>query len=49
MKRKIKYSGEPIGTVEIVNDFLPAPEQLAFQGVAVKIPKKPRPLQKEIK
>lgn len=49
MKRKMKYSDEPLGTVEIVNDFLPAPEQLAFHGVAVKMPKKPRPLQKEIK
>jgi len=30
MKKKIKYTDEPIGDVEILKDFLPPPEQLVF-------------------
>jgi len=37
MKKKIKYSDEPIGPVEIVPDFLPAPEDLAFKNDTVKV------------
>ena len=28
MKRKIKYSDEPIGKLKIIKDFLPSPEGL---------------------
>jgi len=34
---KIKYTGEPIGKIKIVKDFLPSPETLAL-----KVENKPR-------
>ncbi len=37
MKKKIKYSNEKIGAVEIVNDFLPRPEELVFKEERVKV------------
>ena len=37
MSAKIKYSDGPIGEVEIVEDFLPSPEQLALQEETVKV------------
>ena len=37
MSAKIKYSDEPIGPVEIVEDFLPSPEELAFSEETVKV------------
>ena len=37
MKDKTRYSDEPLGDVEIVSDFLPAPEQLAFRDDTVKV------------
>lgn len=37
MKRKIKYTDEPIGDVRVVEDFLPAPEDLVFRGENVKV------------
>ena len=37
MKRKIKYSNEKIGKVEIVDDFLPSPEELTFKEDTVKV------------
>ena len=37
MKNKIKYTNEPIGKVRVVKDFLPSPEQLAFQEEKVKV------------
>jgi predicted DNA binding CopG/RHH family protein len=37
MKKKIKYSDEKIGNVEIVKDFLPKPEDLAFKEDTVKV------------
>ena len=37
MKKKIKYSGEKIGEVEIVKDFLPKPEDLVFKEDTVKV------------
>jgi len=37
MKKKIKYSNEKIGKVEIVKDFLPKPEELVFKGDTVKV------------
>ena len=37
MKRKIKYSDEKIGELEIINDFLPTPEELVFNEERVKV------------
>lgn len=37
MKKRIKYSDEPIGPVKIVHDFLPPPEALAFREEDVKV------------
>lgn len=37
MKKKIKYSDEEIGRLEIVNDFLPRPEELVFKEDTVKV------------
>ena len=37
MKKKIKYSNEKIGKVEIVEDFLPKPEDLVFKEDTVKV------------
>ncbi len=37
MKRKIKYTDEPMGEVRVVEDFLPAPEDLVFKGENVKV------------
>ncbi len=37
MKSKIKYTNEPMGKVRVVKDFLPSPEQLAFQEEKVKV------------
>lgn len=37
MKKKIKYSNEKIGKVEIVDDFLPSPEELVFKEDTIKV------------
>jgi predicted DNA binding CopG/RHH family protein len=37
MKKKIKYSNEKIGNIEIVKDFLPKPEDLVFKEDKVKV------------
>ena len=37
MNAKTKYSDEPLGDVEIVEDFLPGPAELAFEDEAVKV------------
>lgn len=37
MKKKIKYSNEKIGEVEIIKDFLPEPEDLVFKEDTVKV------------
>lgn len=37
MNRKTKYSNEPIGDLKIIQDFLPAPEALAFKEDTVKV------------
>jgi len=37
MKKKIKYSREKIGEVEIVNDFLPKPDELVFKEDTIKV------------
>lgn len=37
MSKKIKYTDEPIGDVEIIKDFLPPPEALVFREEGVKV------------
>jgi predicted DNA binding CopG/RHH family protein len=37
MKRKIKYTDEPIGKVRVIDDFLPSPEELALKEETVKV------------
>ena len=37
MKKKIKYSNDNIGKLEIVDDFLPKPEELVFNEEIVKV------------
>ena len=37
MNAKIKYTDEPLGDLKVIPDFLPAPEELAFQDDTVKV------------
>jgi predicted DNA binding CopG/RHH family protein len=37
MKKKIKYTNEKIGKVEVVKDFLPSPEELVFKDDNIKV------------
>jgi len=37
MSEKIKYSDEDIGEVQVIPDFLPPPEELAFKEDTVKV------------
>lgn len=37
MSARIKYSDEPLGEVEVIQDFLPSPEELAFKEDTVKV------------
>jgi predicted DNA binding CopG/RHH family protein len=37
MSEKIKYTDEPLGKVEVIRDFLPSPEELAFKEDTVKV------------
>ncbi len=37
MKKKIKYTDEPLGDVRIIDDFLPSPGELAFNEEQVKV------------
>ena len=37
MKKKTKYTDEPMGNVKIVPDFLPSPEELALKDETVKV------------
>jgi predicted DNA binding CopG/RHH family protein len=37
MKSKIKYSDEPMGELNIVEDFLPPPDQLVLKEDKVKV------------
>jgi len=37
MKKKIKYTNEPMDKVKVVSDFLPSPEELALKDETVKI------------
>jgi hypothetical protein len=37
MSARIKYTDEPLGTIQIVADFLPSPAELAFREEGVKV------------
>lgn len=37
MKRRIRYTDEPLGKINLVRDFLPPPEELAFKEENVKV------------
>ena len=37
MKRRIKYSDEPMGTLKAVRDFLPPPDKLVLKEDRVKV------------
>jgi len=37
MSKKTRYRSGPIGKVEVVEDFLPAPEELATEDETVKV------------
>jgi len=37
MKKKIKYTDEPMGKIRVIKDFLPPPEKLALKEENVKI------------
>lgn len=37
MSTKIKYTDEPLGDIEIIEDFLPSPDELAFRDESIKI------------
>jgi hypothetical protein len=37
MKRSAKYTNEPIGKLEVIEDFLPPPDQLVLKEDGVKV------------
>ncbi len=37
MKRNAKYTNEPLGRLEVVDDFLPPPDQLVLKDDGVKV------------
>lgn len=37
MKKKIIYTDEPLGDIQVVEDFLPSPEQLTFKKDEAKV------------
>jgi len=37
MKKKIKYTDEPMDNVKVIADFLPSPEELVFREETVKV------------
>ena len=37
MKKKIIYTDEPLGDIQVVDDFLPSPEQFIFKGDEAKV------------
>lgn len=37
MKKRIRYTDEPLGDLRVIKDFLPSPEQLAFKDENVKV------------
>ena len=37
MKKKIKYTDEPMGKLKVVKDFLPPPDQLVLKDENIKV------------
>ena len=37
MSKQIRYSDEPLGKLEVLNDFLPSPKTLALKEENVKV------------
>ena len=37
MNRKIQYTDEPIGEVNVITDFLPSPQELALKSQNTKV------------
>ena len=37
MKKKTKYTNEPLGDVRVIDDFLPSPDELAFKEDSIKV------------
>ncbi len=37
MKRRTKYTDEPMGEVKVIKDFLPPPDQLVLREEKVKV------------
>lgn len=37
MKKKIKYTDEPLGSLRVIDDFLPPPEELVFKEENIKV------------
>ena len=37
MKKKIIYTDEPLGDIQVVDDFLPPPEQFVFKEDEAKV------------
>ena len=37
MTKKINYTNEPLGQIEVIRDFLPPPSELAFREEGVKV------------
>jgi hypothetical protein len=37
MSKRIRYSGEPLGKIKLVPDFLPSPEELALKSERTKV------------
>ena len=37
MRKKTKYTNEPLGDIRVIDDFLPSPDELAFKEDSVKV------------
>ena len=37
MKKKIKYTNEPMGNLRVIEDFLPSPDQLVLKEDNIKV------------
>ena len=37
MRKRIRYTDEPLGQLRVIRDFLPPPEELAFREEGVKV------------
>ncbi len=37
MTKKISYTNDPLGDIEVIRDFLPPPSELAFREEGVKV------------